>query len=155
TENLTRISDPKVLPALNAILAKYPDFGDGYLFRLSFLCDRNDRQAALADVNAAIKFAATSRSKDSVAVPSMLAKLTFANNDYANAMKLLEDAVRSDPRHASDFTNSGGAKPERNGSVCTWTTSDMDALVQRFPSDYRSHMFRGLYYSKFAPIDDD
>jgi tetratricopeptide (TPR) repeat protein len=30
----------------------------------------------------------------------------------------------------------------------------MDALVQRFPNDYRSHMFRGLYFSKFAPLDD-
>ncbi|NOJ41054.1 tetratricopeptide repeat protein [Bradyrhizobium australiense] len=155
TENFSKINDPNVLPALNRILAKYPDFGDGYVARLSFLCDRNDRQAALTDLASAIKFAASSRSKDTVALSSIRAKLVFASGDQAGAMNLLEEAVRTDPRHASDFVNTGSAKPERSASVCTWTASDMETLTQRFPSDYRSHMFHGLYYAKFAPIDDD
>jgi hypothetical protein len=69
-------------------------------------------------------------------------------------MSILDDAIRRDPKRASEFTNSGAAKPEKTGSICVWTSSDMDAITQRFPADYRSYMFRGLYFSKFAPIDD-
>src|ERR1700732_2979098 len=47
TENFSKINDPTVLTALNQVLSKYPDFADGYVFRLKFLCDANDRQAAL------------------------------------------------------------------------------------------------------------
>jgi hypothetical protein len=31
----------------------------------------------------------------------------------------------------------------------------MDALVQRFPTDYRSYFFRGLYFSSFAPLNEE
>jgi tetratricopeptide (TPR) repeat protein len=155
TKNFTKMDDPNALLALNQILSKYPEFADGYLFRLGLLCDRNDRQAATSDINNAIKYAASSRIKQPLALLSMRAKLTFANGSYAGVMNFLEEAIRSDLGHASDFTNTGAAKPEKTASVCVWTSSDMDALTQRFPADYRSYMYRGLYFSKFAPIDDD
>jgi hypothetical protein len=61
TKNFSKVNDPNALPAINQILSKFPDFADGYLFRLGFLCDGNDRQAALSDVNNAIKFEENSR----------------------------------------------------------------------------------------------
>ena len=38
-------NDPNaLLPALNRILAKYPDYGDGYAMRLGSLCSGKDRR---------------------------------------------------------------------------------------------------------------
>jgi tetratricopeptide (TPR) repeat protein len=86
----------------------------------------------------------------------MKAKLEYANGDYAGAMDSLERFIRADLEKATKFTNSGAAKPEKTASsVCVWTESDMDGLVQRFPSDYRSHMFRGLYFSFFLSFGND
>jgi hypothetical protein len=31
----------------------------------------------------------------------------------------------------------------------------MDALVQRFPTDYRLYLVRGLYFSSFAPLNEE
>jgi len=85
----------------------------------------------------------------------MRAKMDYANGDHPAAMTRLEQAIRSDPKNATEFTNSGKVKPEKSASVCVWTEPEIDALVARFPSDYRSHMFRGLYFSKFAPLDKE
>jgi tetratricopeptide (TPR) repeat protein len=156
TNNFSKIDDGTVSPALDRILAKYPEFADGYVFRLNGLCNRNDLRRAIVDVNSAIQFAGKSRVRETLAsLLAMRAKLMYANGDYVGAMNALDRTISNDPEHATEFTNSGGVKPERAASVCVWTASDMDDLVQRFPTDYRSHMFRGLYYSKFAPLHDD
>jgi tetratricopeptide (TPR) repeat protein len=68
----------------------------------------------------------------------------------------LDKAIGADLDKATQFTNSGAAKPEKTASsVCVWALSDMDALVQRFPTDYRSHMFRGLYFSFFVSFSSE
>jgi hypothetical protein len=54
-----------------------------------------------------------------------------------------------------EFTNSGAVKPERTAPICVWSLSDMDALVHHFPSDYRSYLFRGLYFGFFTTWDED
>jgi tetratricopeptide (TPR) repeat protein len=155
TNNFLKIDATEMLLALDGILAKYPDFADGYVFRIAALCD-NDRRKALSDVNNALKHMTNSRSiKDTVgAILSMRAKLMFADGDYAGAMEGLEQAVKADLHHATQITNSGAVKPEKTASVCVWTKPDMDLLVQRFPADYRSYLFRGVYFSKFAPLDE-
>jgi hypothetical protein len=83
--------------------------------------------------------------------------LAYADSDYVGAMDGLDKAIEVDLKKAAEFPNSGAAKPENAASsVCVWTQPDMDALVQRFPNDYRSHMFRGLYFSffvNFSPED--
>jgi hypothetical protein len=50
-------SDPNaLLPALNRILAKYPDYADGYEMRLGSLCTEKDHAAILSDINNALKY---------------------------------------------------------------------------------------------------
>jgi tetratricopeptide (TPR) repeat protein len=149
-----------LLPALNRILAQYPDFADGYIMRAFALCDPgNDRAAIAEDLKRALNSIANVRfGKTSVAsLLSTLAKMEYVSGNYLGAMNGLEKAIRSDLEKAPEFTNSGAAKPEKTASsVCIWTESDMDALVQRFPNDYRSHIFRGLYFSffvNFSPED--
>ena len=45
-----------LMPALDRILAQYPDFSDGYVMRLGSLCDGGDRTAILSNVNNALKY---------------------------------------------------------------------------------------------------
>jgi tetratricopeptide (TPR) repeat protein len=160
TDNLSKVNLPEMLPVLDRILAKYPDFAEGYVFRLHAFCEGNEPQKVMSDISNALKFMSTSRFmgtagsliKDtSAALLSMRAKLEYANGDYVAAMNGLEKVIQADLENATKFTNSGAAEPEKTASsVCVWAQPDMDALVQRFPTDYRSHMFRGLYLSFFV-----
>jgi tetratricopeptide (TPR) repeat protein len=157
-KNFSKVDLPELLPALNRILAKYPDFADGYVFRLGAFCERNERHAAMSDINNALKFMSSSRSIAAREAPagllSMRAKLAYADGDYITAMNDLESAVRADLRKATAFANSKAVKPEKIASVCVWTEPDMEALVQRFPTDYRSYLFRGLYYNFYTSFSD-
>jgi tetratricopeptide (TPR) repeat protein len=141
------------LPALNQLLAQYPDYADGYTFRVGALCEAaNDTNAISSDLTSAIRLIdQSSTEKDSfVSLQAMQAKMEFQRGNFAGALDLLERAVASDPKQATQFVNSGGVKPrDKETSICVWTQSDMNELVRRFPNDYRAYMVRGLYYSFF------
>lgn len=150
-------SDPNaLLPALNRILAKYPDFGDGYAMRLGSLCSGKDHAAILSDINSALKYNATSEDAKETQAPmlSMKAKLEHDSGDDSAAMRDLNTAIHANLADAARFTNSGATAPERAASACTWTERDMDQLKQRFPDDYRSYLFAGLYYGFFSTWND-
>src|SRR5262249_14799791 len=52
TKSGAKMSDPAVLlPALNRVLARFPDYTDGYAMRAGLLCSGNDRTAILTDIN--------------------------------------------------------------------------------------------------------
>jgi hypothetical protein len=121
-----------LLPALNTILAQYPDFSDGYIMRAFALCDPgNDRAAITADLDRALKSIASLRfgKTSKVSLLSTRAKMEYLGGNYLNAMISLEQAIRSDLGKATEFTNSGEVKPEKKASVCVWAEPDMDALV--------------------------
>jgi tetratricopeptide (TPR) repeat protein len=147
-----------MLPAINRVIASYPEYAAGYVFRLGVLCDGSDKDAVLSDVNNAIKFADSSRAfgekvKDIGSFYGMRAKIEYLKGDYNGAVADLDNAVRADLTKPTDFVNTGGVKPEQTASLCTWTEPAFDALVQRFPQDYRSHLFRGLYFAFFVRFD--
>jgi tetratricopeptide (TPR) repeat protein len=159
-QNSDKGKPASLLSPLNRILEQYPDFSDGYIMRAFTLCEPgNDRAAIAADLDRALKSIASSRTgkKSTLALLSTKAKIDFANSDFAASMNDLEKAIRSDLEKATEFTNSGSAKPEKTASsVCIWTEPDVDELVRRYPADYRSHLFRGLYFSffvNFSPED--
>jgi tetratricopeptide (TPR) repeat protein len=146
-------NDPNaLLPALNRILAKYTDYGDGYAMRLGSLCSGKDRAAILSDINNALKYNTSSENaKDTqAAMLSMKGKLEHDRGDDAAAMRELDTAVHANLADAVRFTNSEATAPEKTASACTWTETDMDQLKQRFPNDYRAHLFAGLYYGFFS-----
>ena len=151
-------SDPAALrPALDRIIAKYPDYSDGYIMRLGSLCDGSDRTAILSNVNNALKYLGTSRAfKGSPSsLLSMRAKIEHTNGDDSAAMADLDKAIHADLADAVQFVNSGAIAPEKSASACTWTLPDMDALVQSFPNDYRAYLFRGLYYGFFVEWNEN
>lgn len=152
--------DPNTfLHALNRVIAKYPDYPDTYLIRLGELCKGNDRAAAMSDINSALRFRSTSLvGNDSellLSLLSMRAKVEHESGDDSAAMDDLEKAIHADLAHATKITNSGGIAPEQTASICTWTQPDMDSLVQHFPIDYRSYLFRGLYFDFFTTFNDN
>jgi tetratricopeptide (TPR) repeat protein len=146
-----------LLPALDRILAKYPDYSDGYVMRLGSLCDGSDRTAILSNVNSALKYVSNSRTgKDSPgSLLSMRAKVEHTNGDDSAAMEDLDKAIHANLADAATFVNSGAVAPEKSASACTWTLPEMDALVQRFPNDYRAYLFRGLYYGFFVQWNEE
>jgi hypothetical protein len=146
-----------LLPALARILAKYPDYSDGYVMRLGSLCSGNDRPTILSNINSALKYAGNSRTgKDSTSsLLSMRAKIEHTSGDDTDAMGDLDKAIQADLSNSTQFVNSGAIAPEKTASACTWTEPDMDALVQRFPTDYRAYLFRGLYYGFFTEWNEN
>jgi tetratricopeptide (TPR) repeat protein len=141
-----------LLPALDRILAKYPNYSDGYTMRLGAFCDSGDRAAILANVNKALKYASNSRvGKDStIELLSMRAKVEHANGDDSAAMDDLYKGIQTNLAESTQFVNSGAVEPEKSAKACTWTLPEMDALVARFTNDYRVYVVRGLYYGFFA-----
>lgn len=138
-------------PALERIIAKYPDYPDAYVFRLEALCKGSDRAAIVSTVNHALKYIANSHfSSDSASsLYSMRAKAEHDGGYDKDALDDLDKVLHSNAEKALDFANSGATAPEKSASSCTWTETDMDQLVRKFPNDYRAHMFQGLYYSFF------
>ncbi|TCK68449.1 tetratricopeptide repeat protein [Acidipila rosea] len=150
-------SDPNaLLPALDSILAKYPDYGDGYVMRLASLCNGKNHAAILSDINNALKYNTTSEdaTDTKASMLSMKAKLEHDGGDDTAAMRDLDTAIHANLADAARFTNSGATAPGKTASACTWTEIDMDQLKQRFPNDYRSYLFAGLYYGFFSTWND-
>jgi tetratricopeptide (TPR) repeat protein len=150
-------SDPNaLLPALNPILAKYPDYGDGYVMRLGSLCSGKDHAAILSDINNALKYNASSENakETQASMLSMKAKLEHDGGDDTAAMRDLDTAVHANLADAARFTNSGATAPEKTAAACTWTETDMEELKQHFPNDYRAYLFAGLYYGFFSTWND-
>ncbi len=146
-----------LLPALDRIIAKYPDYSDGYVMRLGAFCDSSDRVAILSNINNALRYVSNSRTgKNSIgSLLSVRAKIEHTNGDDPAAMEDLNKAIQANIADATQFVNSGTIAPEKNASACTWTQPEMDALVQRFPNDYRAYLLRGLYYGFFTQWDLD
>jgi tetratricopeptide (TPR) repeat protein len=149
-------SPDALLPALNKILAKYPNYGDGYTLRLISLCNGNDRAAILSDVNNALKYESRlDNSKETHAsMLSMRAKIEHDEGDDVAAMRDLDTLIQENPADADRFPNSGGVAPEKTASACTWSETDMGEIRTKFPNDYRSYLYAGLYYGFFTTWDE-
>jgi tetratricopeptide (TPR) repeat protein len=156
TKGGAKMSDPAVLlPALNRVLTQFPDYSDGYAIRAGLLCSEGDRAAILADINSALEHRDNSRVEKSAGLFSMRAKIEHLNGNDDDALAELEKSINANPTEANNFVNSGAIAPEKTAGTCTWTEPDMDALVQRFPTDYRPYMLRGLYFGFFTNFNDD
>jgi tetratricopeptide (TPR) repeat protein len=148
-----------ILPAINRIIALYPEYAAAYVMRLRALCEGSDKDAILFDISNALKLSASTENlletlnQSAGSLYGMRAKIEYLKGDYSGAISDLEKAVHADLTRPTDFVNTGGVEPEQTASLCTWTEPAIDALVQRFPEDYRSHLFRGLYFAFFVSSD--
>jgi tetratricopeptide (TPR) repeat protein len=147
---------------LTKLLQENPEYSDGFLMRALFnrcMLNSEATEDILKDINTAISTYAMQkfpRSYESLADHhSFRAKVEFDTGNYQAAMDDLEAAMKQKLDDADKIFNSGGTKPDATSpNICTWSLSDLDLLVRKFPRDYRTLLFRGLYLSFFSTFDE-
>ena len=115
-------SPAALIPALDRILARYPDYFLGYVMRLGSLCGGNDRAAILSNINSALKYVGTSwigkgsAGKDSLgSLLSMRAKIEHANGDDGLAMEDLDKAIHANLADSTHKQRGHRAREKRIG----------------------------------------
>ena len=144
------------LPKLDDFIAKHPDYSDALFLRAYCkACILNDHDFASiqSDVEAAMSH--SGQVYNNTDYYSLLAKLEFAKANYVKAVDYLDKAMMRDVDTANRMFNIEGVKPERTSKFCEWNLAELDALVARFPKDYRPWLFRGLYYEFFTTFKED
>ena len=150
------------LKFLNEAVREVPDWSDGYFWRATVnrcILRTTDTESVLSDVNMAISTHATQKIERMEGWGSLAshygfrAKLDLDTGHYREAMDDLEQAVAQGAEEADKvFANRGGKPDAPPENPCAWSLSDLDSLGQRFPQDYRSYLFRGLYLSVFSVV---
>lgn len=110
----------------------------------------------LADVARAVSLQAHSRSHEHPTPRDLLAfkaKIEFESGHLEQSMADLDSAIKYDYKTAGDVFNDGNVKPTTTKDPCVWTQSDLDTLEQRFPTDYRPPLYRGIYQNFFLRFD--
>ena len=64
------------------------------------------------------------------------------------------EAIDADPSDTHTLLNNGGVKPEETPNPAAIQKADFDALVGKYPDDYRTYMARGLFYNCFTAYDE-
>lgn len=150
----------EAVSALGKIIGKYPEYSDTYFMRaiISILVADKDYQKILSDIDNAIKFHSSIKYKsayDSTAgMYSLRAKVDILSGNYQQAVWDLETAIKADPSKIRDVFNAGGVKPEDDSNPTALQKKDLDLLIAKYPDDYRTYMFRGLFYGFFTTFDE-
>jgi hypothetical protein len=124
------------------IITKYPEYAGGYILRIGALCQGQDRGAILSTIDRALKYLGNSPTEeDTVAgLLSMRAKIEHLNGEDGAALNDLDKAIHAHLDDPTKFVNSGAVAPEMSASLCDWSLPEFDALVARFPRDYRAYI---------------
>lgn len=147
--------------ALGKIIKKHPEYSDAYFLRatISVLVGDNNYQKILSDIDNAIKFHSSVKYKsayDSTAeMYSLRAKVDIVSGNYQQATKDLETAIKTDPSETRNVFNTGGVKPEDDSNITALQKKDLDLLIAKYPADYRTYMFRGLFYASFTSYSEE
>ncbi|MHB8486048.1 MAG: tetratricopeptide repeat protein [Candidatus Acidiferrales bacterium] len=145
---------------LSSIIEKHPEYSDAYFLRAmaSILAKDGNYPQVLSDVDAAINLHSDhkylSMYDSNAPMYSLRTKVDLLAGDYSRAMNDLEAAIKVDPSNEGDVFNTGGVKPEENGNPTALQKKDLESFVARYPRDYRSFLFRGLFYASFTAYDE-
>ncbi len=146
----------EAVSALGKIIEKYPEYSDAYFLRatISVLVGDNDYQKILTDIDNAIRLHPSTKYKSAygstAGMYSLRAKVDILSGEYQQAINDIEIAIKTDPSSVRDVFNTGGIKPEDDSNPTALQKKDLDLLVAKYPDDYRTYMFRGLFYSSFT-----
>lgn len=155
-----RLKDEEAVKQLNAIIEKNPRYSDAYILRATCSIAAGDTNYASMrqDIDSAIKLYSPDESANiynsAAEMYSMRAKVDMLAGDLQQAMKDLDTALTTHPDDVNSIFNSGGVKPEENANPTALQKRDLDLLVARYPQDFRSYLYRGLFYFFFATFDE-
>jgi tetratricopeptide (TPR) repeat protein len=150
-------SAKSTLPALNDFISKNPSNSDArYLRTYSTLCLIKNRDFDQAQIDLQVASQqSTSRVYNKSDFYSLLGKISFAREQYPSTVSELFEAISRDYDSTSSVFQVQGVKPVTTSGFCEWNLGDLDALVKKFPGDYRVWLFRGLYYQIFTTFGDE
>jgi tetratricopeptide (TPR) repeat protein len=154
-------NNSEALGKLNQIITENPEYSDAYFLRAMLIFQitkSNDYQNIIGDIDNAIKFSISNKYKSAyqsnAGKYSLRAKVEKEMGNYLQALQDFETAVKTDPGSYSDILNVSGVKAEEVSTNELWTKRDFDELIATFPSDYRTHLFRGYFFSFFTTFDE-
>jgi tetratricopeptide (TPR) repeat protein len=145
----------KAISELTKVIAAHPQYPDAYFLRatLSISIGARDYQNMLADINRAIQLKTEGQLSSYDSATTMYAcrgKVQLLSGHPSDCINDLEKAVTTDVWNADDVLATGSLKPEDKSNPAVPQKTDYDALVARFPEDYRVYMLRGLFYGTFS-----
>ena len=159
-------ADPKdaktlapALRELDALIQAEPRNSDFYLLRASLSCHAHvSPRSILADIDQSISLHAFSKVGPYPTLKDhygLKAKVEFDNGQYQDAMSDLDAAIKQNYDSGEQIFNDGNVEPTTTTQLCVWTQPDLDLLAQKFPTDYRPLIYRGLYLSFFYSFSLD
>jgi tetratricopeptide (TPR) repeat protein len=143
------------LQKLDKFMLQHPDYSDGYFMRAMYLYygvpGSKDYAKILDDLNSAIKFhsATTSESayENTAAMYAWRAKIHKKRGNLQEAIQDVETAIEINPR---DAIPPSAASPHDDHEHGYWGKKDFDAIVRKYPKDYRGYLFRAIYYYNYG-----
>lgn len=153
-------NNKEAVKKLSSIIERHSEYSDAYFLRAltSILAGDKNYPQVLSDIDTAIGRRSDHKylsMYDSTApMYSLRAKVDLLAGNYSRAMNDLEAAIKVDRSNEADVFNTGGVKPEENGNPTALQKTDLESLVGRYPRDYRSFLFRGLFYASFTTYDE-
>ena len=156
------VKNQQAIDAISKIIDGHSDYADLYSLRavLEMALPNPNTQNVIADIDKAIKLRPsatdtkyTSMSSSIAPMYALRAKADVVSKDYKQALTDLETAVKVDLTKPNDVFNTGGVKPGENTNPTALEKNDFDILVSAYPDDYRTYLFRGLFYNSFSFYD--
>lgn len=150
----------EAIKELSAVIERNPQYSDAYVLRATCSIAAGDTNYAsmLRDIDSAIKLHSRDESANVYNSPaemySLRAKIDMLAGDTLQAIKDLGTALATDPTDVNGIFNTGGVKPEENSNPTAIQKKDLDLLVKRYPQDYQSYLYRGLFYFFFVTFDE-
>jgi len=140
----------KMPEVIDAILAKYPEWGDGHAVRTVVKCQGTDPAPVLTELNRAINTVQHQWQDAQQMLFAVRAKLSHHAGDDEAALLDLDRAVHVRIDTAEQIFNLRSVSGELSSALCIWSDADLDALVAKFPTDPRAYVFRGLFAQSMA-----
>ncbi len=149
----------EAVEALTKALQLSPQWSDAYFMRalINYHFELSkDLDGIIADIDKAIKFYPAGEIEtayDSNAEHySARAKAYKDKGNYSQSVRDLEMAITLNP--SPSILNNGNTRPDTPAPRGTWGKQDFGEIIAHFPNDFRSYMFRGLYYEVFVFLDN-
>jgi len=161
-EPKTPLEAEPIVKMASTLIDEAPDLSFGYYLRAYFRLISSkgkDTTLIINDIDSTIR----TRSADSILgntaqlsdLYSLRAKAMFIAGKYPEAIDDLEKAVLQAEIEGTRVLYANGDHPrDPSDDKIRWDMSEFNIFIQNFKNDYRSYLFRGIYYSNYYNRSD-
>ncbi len=152
----------KALDEYNKLIKENPEYSDAYFYRAKHLYQflhSKDYPKIIEDINNAIKFHSSTKYKSIFSsscsdMYDLRAKINKLMGNYNQVIEDLEKAFLLSKTENNiykinilSYVKPEEIVPDDEHQMLLWNKKDFDEIINKFPLDYRSYLFRGYYYS--------